>query len=84
MALKIDEQDREPATQQQLRPRKHGGAVGAYGVQKKHDGRLAALIEPPAGDSIPRPGHRHDLSREPSGQRNRVIDRPNEPGAKQP
>jgi hypothetical protein len=84
MALKIDQQDREPVTQQQRRPRKHGGAVGAYGVQKKHDRRVAALIEPPAGDGISWPWHRHDLSRETSRQRNRIINRPHEPGTKQP
>jgi hypothetical protein len=82
MALKIDQENREPMSQQQLRPRQHGGPVSAYGVEKKHDRRVAALIEPPAGDGIPRTWQGHHLSREASWQRNRVVCRPNERGTK--
>src|SRR5689334_4933943 len=84
MALKIDQEYREPMSQQQLRPRQHGGTVSAYGVEKKHDRRVAALIEPPAGDCMPWTWQGHHLSREAGGQRNRVVYRPNERGAKEP
>ena len=42
------------------------------------------MIEPPAGNGVPRTWQGHHLSREVSRQRNRVVCRPNERGTKEP
>jgi hypothetical protein len=84
MALQIDQEDREPVAQQQLGPRQHGRAVGADGVKKKNDRRVAALIQPPAGDGVPGPWERDNLGREAGWQRNRVVDWPHEVRTKHP
>jgi hypothetical protein len=54
MALKIDQEDGEPVAQQQRGPRQHGRPVGADGVQEHDDRRVAASIEPPAGNGVAR------------------------------
>jgi len=44
MALKIDQEDREPVAQQQPGTRQHGRAVGTDRMKKKNNGRVGALI----------------------------------------
>src|SRR6185295_12576719 len=50
--LQVDEQHREPGTDERARLRDHRTAIGADAMRQQYHGRVTTEIDPPAGNGV--------------------------------